>query len=241
MKNLTLADLKLGLDNLIGARGQALARVRCADTYAPLLKQKLSGIAALPAALTGTPLAKELDQTDLTHDEMAAGVWHVLEAHLSISSTPAAVREAAQRIRQDLVPTLAGTQAAYPDQAAAAKEREPALERRKADLQMFPVAGGGTLYDWAAAHVQAGVKMDSLLSSRADLAAPSVTSRKQAGVLRNSTVGLLGRLRAAVRDECSVRTDLPQNTEEQLFSYLDALSSHRAAKGPAAEPLAPPA
>lgn len=240
MKNLTLADLKLGIANLTIQRKPVLMTLKCAAIYGPLLEKHLGEIGKLPAALVGgMPLAQELDETDGVHDGMGSGIWLITEAHLGVPGCTADTRAAAERIRKDLIPSLSELNRTYADEAANAKARRAALEARKADLEHFPVVGG-TLFTWATAYIDAGEKLDTLLDSRSGQTAPSVTSRKGAGALRSAAIGTLNRFRAAVRDERETNPALPATLDEQLFSYLDLLSDNRTRHGPKAAPIEPP-
>jgi hypothetical protein len=107
----------------------------------------------------------------------------------------------------------------------------------KADLERFPLAGGGTLLDTATAFLAAGESIHHALSDRADV--PKGT-RKEAAQLRSITVGTLGRLRADVIREVKKDSKLPRDLEARIFGYLDILeATASAAKAGANEPAAP--
>ncbi|WP_437576886.1 hypothetical protein [Sorangium sp. So ce887] len=108
----------------------------------------------------------------------------------------------------------------------AALKRKKILKQHKADLERFPVADGETLHDWISGFLDAGERLHSMLSDRADV---KETSRKGAGALRAATIGLLSRLRAGLTDEVEHNSKLPSDLDAQVFGYLDELHVPRAA------------
>ncbi len=155
---------------------------------------------------------------------------------------PKELRDAAERIRNEFIPELRELRDSYADEARRAIERKAKLATFRSDLQRFPVAWTDgtakhpTLYDWVAAYLDAGAHLDELLSARAD-AAPG--SRADAGALRASTLGLIGRFRAGLANELTANPKLPRDLDAKVFAYLDLLTDLRA-KGSTEEALAPP-
>lgn len=241
MQLLTLSDLQLGLTDLFDKRNTALLRTSSGRTYAPMLAKKLDEISALPpAVIGGKALATELEETDVEHDSFGAAVWYMTEAYLRLPGLTPETAAAARRIRQAFIPALAELKASYADEAKAALDRKKILEEHKADLERFPAADGETLYDWVAGFLDAGVRLHSMLSDRADV---KETSRKGAGALRSTTIGLLSRLRAGIADEVEHDPKLPPDLDAQVFGYFDELHAPRAAakgrKAKKAEKAAP--
>ena len=223
---LNLSDLKLGLDDLYDKRHKALTSSTTGKSYEPMLGSRRTAIDVLPAALTGgKPLAVELGEADGTHDGLGSSIWYVLEGYLRNPSTPAEQLEAAKRIRAAFIPALGDLTASYATEAEAAIKRKPALKTLKADLKMFPIAGGLSLYDWVSDFLDAGQSLHELLSNRADV---DESGRKDAGKLRGNTIGLLNRCRAALADEMDDNAKLPRNLDQQVFAYFDELESMRA-------------
>jgi hypothetical protein len=146
---------------------------------------------------------------------------------------------AAHRIRAAFIPALAELGASYPVEADRAIERKPLLVSMKADLKRFPLAGGGTLLDTATAFLDAGESIHRALSDRADV---PKGARKEAAVLRSTTVGMLGRLRADVAREVKKDSKLPRDREARIFGYFDTLEAMQpAAKAEASAPATPEA
>jgi len=237
MRNLILADLKLALRELLGARNADLLLSGTGKVYAPQLAHKLAEIEALPEALTGgRPLAQELAETDETHDGLGEAVYYYIEALLRLPFTEPERKASLQRIRDAFVPRLGVLRDAYADEAAAAAKNRPALEALKDELMSVsvPVPQGATLYDWASAFVDAGDKMGKLLSDRSLAGSGAVGA--QALQVRSVTIGLLSRFRSALGDEITHDASLPRNLDARVFSYFDELQAMReqaakAAKG----------
>ncbi|UQA54982.1 hypothetical protein [Polyangium aurulentum] len=237
MRNLILADLKLALRELLGARNADLLLSGTGKVYAPQLAHKLTEIEALPEALTGgRPFAQELAEADDTHDGHGEAIYYQIEALLRLPFTEAEQKASLQRIRDAFVPRLGVLRDAYADEAAAAAKNRPALAALKDELMSVsvPVPQGATLYDWASAFVDAGDKMGKLLSDRSLAGSGAVGA--QALQLRSATIGLLSRFRSALADEITHDANLPRNLDARVFSYFDELQGMReqaakAAKG----------
>ncbi|XXT20490.1 hypothetical protein WME94_02820 [Sorangium sp. So ce429] len=227
MQLLTLSDLKLGLTDLLDKRKPALLRSSSGKTYEPILAKKLEEISALPpVVIGGKALAAELEETDVEHDSVGGAVWYMTEAYLRHPQVSPETTAAAARIRRAFIPALAELKASYADEARAAIERKKTLRHHKADLERFPTADGETLHDWVNAFLDAGERLHTILSDRADV---KETSRKGAGALRAATIGLLSRLRAGIADEIEHNPKLPPDLDTQVFGYLDELHLPRAA------------
>jgi hypothetical protein len=239
---LTLTDVNLGIRDLLDKRNADLLLTKAGKYYHPLLEEQRDALDALPTALTGgAPFAAELDLIDARHDGYGGTIYFVTEVYLRLPDAPAAIVEAARRIRLAFIPTLNELGASYPVEAERALERKPLLVSMKSDLLLFPMAGGGTLVDVATSYLAAGEEINDKLSSRADV---PKGARKAAAQLRSSIVGLLGRLRADVLRELKKNSALPQDLEQKIFGYFDTLESmHQPAAAKATEeaPPAPPA
>jgi hypothetical protein len=230
---LTLTDLKLGLRDLFDKRLADVHKSKAGKFYESALKEQLEAIEALPPALTGgTPLANELDAMDTRHDGFGGAIYFTTEACLRLPDVDPPVAEAARRIRAAFIPALAELGAPYAVEAERAIERKPLLTSMKADLKLFTLAGGGTLFDVAKGFLEAGEKLHELLSDRADALG---ASRKDAAALRPATIGLLNRFRADLGREIKKEKSLPRDLDHKVFGYFDTLESmHAAAKAPAA-------
>ncbi|UQA59728.1 hypothetical protein [Polyangium aurulentum] len=230
---LNLPDLKLGLDDLFTKRHAALLTSKVGKGHEDILAFQRKAIDALPPALTGgKPFAEELSGVDSEHDGSGAGIWHLTEAYLRAPKVDPKVVEAARRIRAAFIPELGQLQDSYADEAEAAARRKGELSNLEADLKLIPVAGGGTLYDWAVMYLSAGEKLSVLLSQRADIDAKK---RKNAQALRSETVGILNELRAGIGREVERNPELPRDLDGQIFGYFDTLEAQREAQNRAAK------
>ncbi|HRI71478.1 MAG TPA: hypothetical protein PK156_44900 [Polyangium sp.] len=224
---LTLADLKLGLDDLLNRRQSALRTSSFGQNYEPLLVTKQTAVNALPAALTGgKPLAEALAETDDQHDRFGSAIWHITEAYLQLPVPNATTVAAISRVRAALIPSKSSLQDSYADEAEAAARRQENLATLERDLRSIPVSmGGSTLFDWAEGFLEAGQKLATLLSDRADA---STSGRAGAQKLRSETIALLNRARRTIADEMANASGLPADLDQQIWGYFDELEAHRA-------------
>lgn len=228
MRNLLLEDLKLGLDDLFGKREAHLLKSATGRTYAPLLRKKRDEITALPEELVGgKPLAQQLASEDGVHDSYGGALYLVLEAYRRLSPYEPELAELAEKLEQALIPGLDELRATYATETAAAKKRLEKLAALQADLARFPTAGGKTLHDWTKRYLEAGSRLDDLLSKRADVAARDSGDRSDAAVLRTVTIGLISRARAALADELDADGALERNLDALVFGYFDELAAMR--------------
>lgn len=234
-----LSDLKLVLPDLLEKKQPLLQGTNTGKTYLPLLQQQLDAIDGLPAGTPGTPLAEELAACDDEHDGFGSAAWYLVAAHLRAPSTTDARRQAAERIRSQFIPSLGELQHTYAAEAERARARQAVLNKHKPDLDLFPVTGTETLFDWVKAYLDAGVKLSALLSDRADT---PLDSRAGAGPLRTKTLGILSRMRGALADEVAADAKLPRDLEAQVFAFFDQLaaaaqarSAKKRGKGPEGE------
>ncbi len=234
---LTLTSVKLGLRDLLDKRRPDLLLAKAGAYYESMLEEQSAAIDALPSALTGgAPLASALDALDDEHDGYGGAIYFTTETYLRLPSANAPTVAAAERIRAAFIPAMAELGASYALQAERALERKPLLVSMKADLELFPLADGGTLLDTAKAFLDAGERIHLTLSDRADV---PKAARKQAAQLRSSAVGMLSRLRADLVREIKKDPALPRDLEARLFGYLDTLEDMQRT-GKAFSPASPP-
>jgi len=134
-------------------------------------------------------------------------------------------RAAARRIREAFIRDLGVLSDSYAEEAAAAKQNRPKLVELEADLRAAPTPDGKTLYEWASAFVDHGDKLAQLLSSRGQ--ATGFEYFRQQTALRVTTLGLLGRFRAALKDELAENPQLPRDLDERIFGGFEELSHKR--------------
>jgi hypothetical protein len=244
MAQLPLGDLKLVLRDMLGKRRPLLEASTAGRLYLPLLQTRLDAIEALPPVLTSRPLADELAAEDQLHDGLGSAIWYLCQAYMHHPTVAAETRKAAERVLTTFIPSLGELRRPYADEAVAAQQHEPEIERLTAELGRFPVAGGGTLNDWVVAFVGQGKKLDGLLSQRGEVTSVGGNERRQAVTLRSSTVGLLGRLRASLEDELMVEARFDRTMADQVFGYHDELLRLRTeqarARASAKTPQTPP-
>jgi hypothetical protein len=228
---LNLGDLELGLHDLLEKRKKALAEVKGADLYGPLLKNKLAAIARLPEAQKGgRALVDALDLTESNYAGYGHVLWYMTEAFLHLPDEvqhASQLRADAQQIREQFVPGLGEFHGKRPDMTAAAGRRQGKLDEFKAALQRFPMPGHHTLYDLLKSQLSHGVRLGEQLSERGDLESEEAPSRTPAGRLRSASLGYLNRLRKAVHDEFEDDAELARQHDAALFAYLDQLETIR--------------
>lgn len=230
MRNLTLADLGEGLADLLDHRAKSLESTQTGKLYGPILAAKRKAVDhALKVALETK--AGDLSETDAQHDGLGGAIWHFTEAVLCQPFVAVERREAARRIRDAFIPDLSVLSDSYADEAAAAKANRPKLNALEAELRMLPTPDGHTLYEWALAFVDKGDELARKLAARTQGSA--LEAFRQQTALRVTTIGLIGRFRASLRDELKENPALPATIEADLFSGLDGLSQRRAESNPA--------
>jgi hypothetical protein len=229
MNRLTLSDLKMGLGNLLEGQTAALTASAVGRTYGALLAARRDEIEALPTPLTeGLPLSGELSHADGVHDALGTAIWHLCTAYLEHPRVPPRLQDAASRCREALIPSLGVLRKSYADEAAAALTRRAAIAGMEPDLNLFPVADGKTLLDWALAYIDQGERLHGLLSARADaVATVDAATRRRGAQLRADTVALLGHFRDALTDELAADPSLPRDLDARVFGFFDQLVKRR--------------
>lgn len=222
MRHILLESLQLGLADLLSKRLPALQSFANGAANVPLITMHHTKISALPNVLLGRPLVEELDTADARHDGVGGGIFFITEAYLRHSDSTPELIAAAKQIRTELIPALDSLSATYESEATKAKANKAQLTALKPALDLFPVVGG-TLYDWAVDFIDAGEKLDTLLSERAD-----AKDRAEASALRSDTVGLLNRLRKSLKAEQKANPSLPADLDTQVFGYFDLLEANAA-------------
>ena len=233
MLHLKVADIKLGLDDLLTNRIDALRLMLMAPVYEKTLLDFQGKFAEV--TLDDKParraLADELRVADDTYDGYGAAVWHLLEAYRRLPGDDAALKQQLTAIRDAFIPTRGELNKSYADQASRAKERKEKLPQHAEALRAFPVMGG-TLEDWVVGQLDAGVSIDTLMTERSNMTTPDEDSPEVA-LLRSQFIGALGRVRATLADELKGRSELPRDLDHRIFGYFDLLN---AARGPSAPP-----
>jgi hypothetical protein len=225
MRNLTLADLGEGLADLLDKRAKSIENTQTGKLYGPILAAKRKAIEnALKVAFETK--AGDLSETDAQHDGLGGAIWHFTEAVLCHPFVSVERREAARRVREAFIPDLGLLSDSYADEAAAAKANRPKLVALEADLRMLSTPDGQTMYEWALAFVEKGDELARKLAAREQGSA--LDAFRQQTALRVTTIGLVGRFRASLRDEMKENPSLPATIEADIFAGFDALVQRKA-------------
>jgi hypothetical protein len=235
MKNLTLNDLKLGLTELLdpnGKRFSVLVATKAWMFYGDDLQLKQRELHALPPDVTGATryTTEVLNEADEQHDGFGGALYYQTEAYMRAPDTSRELKVAAQELRDAFITKLAELRGSYSDESTRAKERLPNLDIYKDKLQLFPIAGGKTLYDWAKGYIYNGIKLADLMSERAYTEA-SLTNpvKSKAALLRGEVIRTVFNLRALLQQELKQNPSLPPNLDALLFGLLDELQLKRQA------------
>lgn len=223
MHDLNLEELLLGLNDLLDMRGEGLDKIDD-GTYRNLATRQRDGIQGLPPELIGTPLKELVGAADQRHDGYGGALWFLGESIRRCPDSPEAAQKVAKFINTELVPTRKTLQAPLATEAAKAKQAEPKVEAKRADLEGVPTPDGKNVYVWASEMIGAGKELDRLLSQRADVRT-TAGDRSRAGVLRGETLGILSDLRTHVRRALQGRPELPRDLDGQIFGYFDELQT----------------
>ena len=224
MRNLTLAELGEGLADLLDKRSKSLETTQTGKLYGPILTAKRKAIEHALKVVVETK-AGDLSETDAQHDGLGGAIWHFTEAVLCQPFVSVERRDAARRIRDGFIPDLGVLSDSYADEAAAARANRPKLVALEAELRMLPTPDGQTLYEWADAFVNKGDELARKLAARTQGSA--LDAFRQQTALRVTTIGLVGRFRASLRDELKENPSLSSTIEAELFERFDALSRRK--------------
>jgi hypothetical protein len=245
MKNLTINDLKLGLTELLdpnGKRFPVLSVTKAWSFYRDELQQKQQELQALPPDVAGATRQSTsvLTETDDLHDGFGGALYYQTEAYLRAPDTSRELRIAIQELRDTFITKLSELRSSYSDESTRAKERLPKLEIYKSKLQLFPIAGGKTLYDWAKSYLNNGIKLAELMSARAFTEASFTDPVKsKAASLRMEAVGVILNLRVLLQQEMKQNTSLPPNLDALMFGLFDELQQKRQAATAPTVPILP--
>jgi hypothetical protein len=245
MSYIVLSDVVLIFDDLLITKRPSLEGTLSFKLYGGAMDGLHVQVKGVEAALAKKPLAVELDETDFVHDVNGKAAFLIGKGLMDLPKLSEDNRNLLIKVRETFVPSLKSLSESYEDEAAAAKQKTDALAAMKDKLEAFPVAPGITLYTLLSDHVEAGLKLDTLLSSRAEVTAVNEAKRaKDAGALRSRAIGLLGKFRDSLSHEVAENSALPRDLESVAFSYFDQISASREGRypmSPATETPPPPA
>lgn len=226
MRTLTIDDLFLGLKDLLTTRRADLDTSAIGKAYAPQLASRVVQLEDVAERKTTRANATELGKADDNHDGFGQGIWLYTEAVLVTPNISEAARTSALRIREAFIPVRSVLSDSYAEEAARAKKNRGRVAELENDLKSLPVPDGKSLFDWVNGFLDAGDSLDKLLSERSTVEASASTGTSST-ILRATTIGLLRRLREALRDEVAANANLPRDLEQRVFAYIDELANRR--------------
>jgi hypothetical protein len=233
LHKLTIPDLRLALDELFERRLETLRATGVGRSYEPRLARHRELLAQLAdSRVDARPLTEVLAEAKRTYVAWGSVLFLIMEAYSKVPNLGADERLVLAELRRIFMPRRGEVRDGYAAAAARASSRAQQLDAYTARLASFPVVGKRTLADWVREYVAAGRRLGELLACRADLTAQAMVDaaeRAEAGPLRSSVVGLLGRLRAALADELAGQPDFHRQIDAELFAYIDELTRMRAA------------
>ena len=225
---LTLGDVRLVLVDMLENKLDLLNSTMSFKIYEPALVDRRDRIVSVHKALEGKPLAEELKDTDRLHDSIGRAIHLICTGLAQLVTLDGEKRRFAQSVLDTFAPSLGALQKSYEDEAAAAAKRRPELDAMAPELKSFPAAPDMTLYSLVSDHLDAGEKIDKLLSRRATATADDEAARSAEAVsLRAETIGLLGRFRSALSDEAAIDAELSRDVVGKVFAYYDQLADSR--------------
>ncbi|MDX9723403.1 MAG: hypothetical protein RBU37_21825 [Myxococcota bacterium] len=223
MSKLPIPQLLLALRDLLGERLGQFRRSAVCRGYESALRRRLTELEGLPDSIKGQPIAEEVEAVDRRHDGYGAAIYFVTEAYLRSPSVSAELRQTAGRIRRELVPELAELRASYADEADNAARRRQKLEELGPLARRIPVVNG-TLEDWILAYIEAGEQIGRMLDCAEQVQLDSnCQNSRRALELQAAALRLLRQVRMGLREEVDTDPLLPQQLEELVFGYFDAL------------------
>ncbi|MBI2379069.1 MAG: hypothetical protein HYV07_34055 [Deltaproteobacteria bacterium] len=229
MYDLSVNELTYAMKDLVEKRLDVLQSSSVGRLYKPLLIEKYESLAAATARPSKAAVAAELSEAGAEHDLYGAAIANVIDTYLRIPTLGSGTRQVLERARANLIPTRAELKAPYAEEAAKAASRRAKLAELEADLASIGVVEGQTLLDWAEKFIAAGELLGKLLSARADEQASR--ARPVSPQFRSEIVGLLGRMRTALRDEIEIDPSHPRNLESQIFGAFDEIARLRGMRG----------
>lgn len=226
--NFSLTTIRRGTHNLFTERLEALHASKAGAYHKDELYELHIDIGALPEVLTSTPYKVELRTTDGRHDRLGRLIYFITEACFQDPNASPEMVAAAQKIRDEFIPTLDELTDSYATEAERALQRKPLLSSLGEVLKKFalPWNASQTLLDVATSFVEEGEKLNGLLNDRADV--PRGV-RAQALTLRNKAMAVLNRLRKDLQKEIARDMSLPRDLEHRVFGFFDTLHAMESA------------
>jgi hypothetical protein len=235
MNVLTLHDYKSFLHFLLRIRRPEIDDIPVAREYASsTLDPTLADLEALPPEhFGGAPNAQLLFDVDGVHDGHGQALHYLALAYQASPVASPDAKLAAQLILDEIVPSKRHLMASYATEGSRAQALKNALETHRPLLERLPVEGG-TAFDWASAHADAGIEIASLLIDRAD----STGQRGGAVALRSRAASEVRVFRELIGKTYARSPEVARRLDKRFFGYLDVLTRMRASGS--TEPTPPP-
>lgn len=228
MNRLSLADLRLGLKELLENRHDRVFSCLSGRLYGPLLNNQLLAIDSLPPKLaaerkTGTNLGIGIDET------VAAFFLHY-EWYDTQSGIDPMILSAVRRMRDSLAPDLSAIQAQCASRVCSVGEWQNTEEWAACWKSPSSQGGGSMPMPTAEAPgggfwIQGFIPPD-MISENNDYSL-SEDKRALATNIRNATIGLLQKFRQSLAKEIDANFSLPRGLDFMIFGYFDELVRHR--------------
>lgn len=230
LTHLTIDEIENGIDDLLGKRADALAKLSAGASFKTLFARKREELRAIPKALRGLPRAEMLRVLDLTHDRHLRAL-DLFRRFLQVwpNSTPA-LAQAAALLVEEFVTGSGETQAPYAVEAQRAADRAGKIATHKAVLDGVMMPDGSPLTAAVQSYTSAGAELGATHSGRADdLAGRGDASR--AGAIRGEVIGLFADLRTAIRRDLQANPGLSATLEADVLGFVDELQRLARARG----------
>jgi hypothetical protein len=230
MLYITVSDLHLGLTDLFENKSHLIEKSMSFRIYGPMLQAKREIIGSLHHASEGIPVSEALAYTDRIHDSTGRAIFYICMGLEQLVILDGDQRNFVSKVSAVFAPNLQQLKRTYEDEAVAARAKRIAMEEMRDALSAFPVCPGTTLLDLVTTHVEAGERLDELLSKQAEESTLEAVRTDETKSLRGETIGLLIRFRQALADEASANPELPDDLEEQVFAYFNELADSAAGR-----------
>ena len=226
---MTLADLWLVLDNMVGRRMAAVQLLAMGALFEQQLRALHARIGEIPGVRdTSRPFADELAEVDSDHDLYGRASDLLLQFYETLAPKLSGdLNATVARARKAVIGSSGELAVGYIDQAQNAKRRRPGLADAEEVLSLLPVAELGSLKEVAERYIAKGEEIDTLLDARGDAEA---VREQESGPLRFKALSLLARLSDAIQLQLEMEEEaeldspkLPGNLNARIFGYANAL------------------
>ncbi len=229
MKRLSLADLRLGLKELLENRHDRVFSCLSGRLYGPLLSNQCLAIDSLPPKLACERESRT--NLDLDSDETAA-FFLQCETYDTQPGIDPVVFSAVRRVRNSLLPDLPAIYAQSASQVYLVGKWQKAEEWAACWKSPFNQEGSSmpTADALGSNFWKQGLDSFDLMSENKDFSLFE-NERELAIDIRNATIGLLQAFRKSLVKEIDADLNLPRDLDFLIFGYFDQLVRHREISG----------